>query len=105
MTAAWPFDDPPNTASLTSADILDRHLPILWVSRDEDDWGFQFHSANGAPDDLAEGRVVGLGTMLRLDPSLAAVADLPPGWRAHRVAPDAPWQRAGPDKRPPVVAP
>jgi predicted adenylyl cyclase CyaB len=32
--------------------------------------------------------------MIQLDPTLAALADLPAGWYAWRVAPGTPWQRA-----------
>src|SRR5688572_7913504 len=28
----WPFANPPDTVALTSADVLDRRLPVLWVS-------------------------------------------------------------------------
>src|SRR5262245_39477350 len=97
---AWPFKDPPNTAAITTADVLDRHMPILLVFCNLDDGGFQFHSANGAPADLAEARVVGLGTMLALDPTLAAVPDLRPGGRAHRPSEVAPWSKTEPPVAP-----
>lgn len=93
----WPFPSAPNTAALASADILDRGMPILWAFRDLGDGGFQFHSVNGAPGDMAEARVVGLGEMLALDPTLAAIADLRRGWRAYRPSVSDPWGRAGPE--------
>jgi hypothetical protein len=37
--------------------------------------------------------VIGMLTALRLDPTLREIADLPPGWRANRVARGAPWRR------------
>jgi hypothetical protein len=91
----WPFEDPPNTSAVTSRDVLDG-AAIAWVFHDDDDGSFQFLSERGAPDDWREGRVIGLGTALRMDPSLREVADLPLGWRAHRTGPGASWVRTGP---------
>jgi hypothetical protein len=41
----------------------------------------------------ANAAVVALRTMLGLDATIAAVADLPPGWIAHRETAAAPWRR------------
>lgn len=89
----WPFVDPPNMAVCTTADVLERGLPIVRVTHDEDDGCWQFHSANGAPEDLQEARVVGLKTIVRLDPTITTLADLPLGWCALRDAPGTPWRR------------
>lgn len=89
----WPFVDPPNLAVFTTADVLERGLPIVRVTHDEDDGCWQFHSENGAPDDLQEARLVALRTIVRLDPTIPALADLPLGWCALRAAPGAPWRR------------
>jgi hypothetical protein len=93
----WPFEDPPNAAAITSREVLDA-APIAWVFHDYDDGSFSFLPERGAPDDWREGRVIGLGAALRMDPSLRDVADLPPGWRAHRAGPGQPWVRGGPRK-------
>jgi hypothetical protein len=37
--------------------------------------------------------IVGLGSILKRDASVAELADLPLGWRAWREGPQAPWQR------------
>ena len=87
----WPFEDAPNTASLTTVHVLDRRRPILLVTHDADDGGWQFLC--GTTNDSSDARVVGLNTVLELDPSLAELADLPLGWRAWRDAPGRPWRR------------
>ena len=86
----WPFEDPPNTASITTRQVLDG-APILRVAHDADDGAWQFLC--GTTDDPADARVVGLGRMYGRDPSLGTLADLPEGWRAWRTSPTHPWER------------
>ena len=90
-TSDWPFDQPPNAAAITVRSVLDG-APILFVSHDEDDDGWQFLDGNEVNQD--EARIVGMGTAFRLDPTLADIADLPPGWIAWRDGPGMPWRRA-----------
>lgn len=40
-----------------------------------------------------DARIVGLGEILEIDPSLSELADLPYGWQAWRENASAPWQR------------
>jgi hypothetical protein len=87
----WPFEDPPNTAAITTRLVLDDGAPILLVTHDLEDGGWQFLC--GTTDDTAEARVVGLGRICARDPSLRELADLPEGWRAWRADASAPWQR------------
>ena len=88
---AWPFDDPPNTACITTRFVLDREKPILLVTHDEDDGGWQFLC--GSTSDPDDGRVIGLDCALQLDPNVAELADLPLGWKAWRDSPDHEWER------------
>jgi hypothetical protein len=87
----WPFDQPRNCAVLTLRPIVFGGAPILRVSHDADDHGWQFLGSGDA--DVAEAAVVGLAEVVRLDPSVLDVADLPPGWRAWRDSKSSPWQR------------
>jgi hypothetical protein len=88
----WAFTDPKNLAVITLRQILDRERPILYVSHDADDKGWQFLTGDTlTPDDA---RVVGLGTIAKLDPSVFELADLPLGWKAWRLTVNDPWQRA-----------
>jgi hypothetical protein len=88
----WPFDQPRNAASISLRSIVFGGDPILHVTHDEDDHGWQFLSFEEARED--DVCVVGLQTIVRKDPSVLELADLPPGWHAWRATSNAPWQRA-----------
>jgi len=94
----WPFDDPPNVATITTANVLDRNHPILLVTHDEDDGTWQVLC--GETNDPKDGRVVGLGELFDRDPSIGQLADLQLGWRAWRDSARSPWRR-GPKPTPP----
>jgi hypothetical protein len=89
--ADWPFDDPPNVATITTRPVIDGSSWIALVSHDEDDGGWQFIGPEGPLEEQV--MVVGLGSILKRDPSIAELAELPLGWQAWRDGPDAPWQR------------
>lgn len=84
----WPFSDPPNTAAYTTSQVL-QGACILSVWHDNGD--FQFLDRE-LPDE-ADARIVGLGTIMRHDPSVGEVADLPEGWVAWRLSEGDPWTR------------
>jgi hypothetical protein len=86
----WPWDQPPNAAAITVASILDG-APILHVAHDADDDGWQF--LDGQPVDVGQGRLIAMRAVVRLDPSIRDVADLPPGWVASRDRVGGPWTR------------
>jgi len=87
----WPFDQASNVAAITTVGILERGLPILAVQHYDDDRGWAFLC--GTTDDPLDGRVIGMGEALRMDPSLRSVADLSPGWIARRPTVDGAWVR------------
>ena len=86
----WPFEDAPNTAAMTTRQVL-QGAPVLRVTHDADDGTWQFLC--GTTNDSDDARVVGLGRMYARDPTLAEVADLPEGWAAWRLAPGEAWER------------
>ena len=92
MNSDWAFEDSPNTATITTVKVLERTAPILLVTHDEDDGGWQFLCGTTNAD--ADARIVGLGTIVKWDSSVNELADLPLGWRAWRGSPGAPWQRS-----------
>jgi adenylate cyclase len=92
MTTEWPFPDAESTEVITLERILRGVSPVLLVCHDGDDEGWQF--LDGEHVFEADGAAVYLGDMLQLDPSLAALGDLPAGWYAWREAPGSPWRRA-----------
>jgi hypothetical protein len=88
----WPFDQPPSCAVITLRSIVFGGDPILHVTHDEDDHGWQFLGAGDAdPDDAA---VVALTEIVSLDPTVLQVADISPGWHAWRLSRTSSWQRA-----------
>jgi hypothetical protein len=88
---SWPFSDPPNVAVITSKKIIEGTDWIQRVSHDADDGAWQFHPLGGTTEDDA--KVVGLKTILIIDPSIALLADLPLGWCAMRTTANSVWKR------------
>ena len=90
---SWPFEYPPNMAVFTAASILDGTAWIALVMHDDDDGNWQFlpNFEQAPPDDAA--RIVALAEILRRDPSLAELMNLPEGWIAWRESPAAAWTR------------
>jgi len=91
----WPFDDPPNVATITVRQIIDGGAPILLVARDPEDGGWQF--LTGGQFDAADGMIVSLQNIVQRDPTTAELADLLPGWQATRQSVGAPWERSEQD--------
>ena len=87
----WPFDQPRNCATLTVRQVLDGSEPILLVSHDEDDHGWQFIGISDAS--LADAKLVCLEEIVHHDPTVLEVADLPPGWLASRDRVGGAWTR------------
>jgi hypothetical protein len=87
----WPFEDEPNVATITVKQVLREGQPILLVSHDADDGGWQF--LTGGDFEVADGMVVSLRSMLTHDPTLEELADLPLGWQAWRERVGAEWHR------------
>lgn len=87
----WPFDPKEIVAAITTVGVIEKGLPILVVQHYEDDNAWAFLC--GTTDDEQDGRVIGMGEALRLDPSLRTIADLPPGWIARRPAVGGAWTR------------
>ena len=89
----WPFLDPPNTAVVTNVRITDEEDWVQYVTHDEDDGAWQFHPPSGQAS-MKEAAVVSLQRMLKLEPRIEELADLPLGWHAWRDDEHAPWTRA-----------
>jgi len=75
---------------LTTKRVLNG-APILLVSHDADDGGWQFLC--GTTNDPSEGRIVHLSDILALDPTVNEVADLPEGWVSFRSNVGGVWRR------------
>ncbi|HWE95810.1 MAG TPA: hypothetical protein VG269_17730 [Tepidisphaeraceae bacterium] len=88
----WPFDQPRNCAVFTLRPIVFAGAPILHVTHDEEDHGWQFLGLEDA--DVGQAAMVSLGEIVGLDPSVLELSDLPPGWHAWRESKSSPWRRA-----------
>lgn len=88
---AWPFDQPRNCGVITMRQVVEGSEPILLVTHDLDDHGWQFIGTSDAATE--DGRVVCLEDIVGLDPTILEVADLPPGHRAIREYVGGPWTR------------
>ena len=88
----WPFDQAPNVAAISTRQVIELNYPILIVTHYEDDdsWGFLCGTTD---DHINDGRVIGMGKALALDPTLRSIADLPSGWSAWRKDKDSTWVR------------
>lgn len=71
--------------------VLDRSEPILLVSHDAEDHGWQFIGCSDAS--MADAKLVCLEEIVRLDPTVLEVADLEPGWQAIRTTVGSAWMR------------
>ena len=91
----WPWDQAPNVAAVTVRSVLEGG-PVLIVSHDADDDGWQF--LDGRDVDASEARLIAMRKVLVIDPTLRDVADLPPGWMARRDHAEGAWTR-GPNPR------
>jgi hypothetical protein len=87
----WPFGDPPNVATFTTVNVLERGASILLVTHDADDGAWQFMC--GTTNDPEDARIVALHEILALDPTVAGLADLPIGWKAWRDSEEDTWTR------------
>ena len=91
-TPVKPFqaEEEMNLGVITTSAVL-AGAPILLVSHDADDGGWQFLC--GTTSDPADGRIVHVREILATDPTVVDVADLPPGWVAFRGAVGGEWTR------------
>jgi hypothetical protein len=89
---SWPYEDsrfPPDLGVVVMRTILDGKMPVLQVVHAAEDWwGFAdgVNSPNGDASITAH-----VHHVLEIDPSLAQLAALPPGFKADRDDHDSPW--------------
>lgn len=82
MIRRWKFKDKKNTAVFTTVQVMNREMPILYVSHDEDDGAWQFHDGNDV--NINNAKVVTLGEIISIDISINQLSELPLGWIATR---------------------
>jgi hypothetical protein len=84
------FSDDPRLGVITTAPVL-AGAPILMVSHDADDGGWQFLC--GTTTDPTDGRIVHLEDIVAMDATVTQLADLPLGWVAFRKSAGGEWTR------------
>jgi len=70
---------------------LERLEPIVLVSHDADDHGWQFIGTSDVV--MVDARLVCLHEIVQIDPTVLEVADLAPGWQAFRDTVGGSWSR------------
>jgi len=88
MKTKFPFSDSPDTACFTCCHVLDEHKPILYVSHDEDGY-WQFLC--GGIHKEEEAKIVSLAAILKIDSSMAELANLDYGEYAESEDSDSDW--------------
>lgn len=89
---SWIFRDPPNVAVFTSKSIVDGTEWIHYVCHNEEDGAWQFHPPSGfAGEENAS--IVSLQSIVKKDPTVNDLFDLPLGWCAWRETPTSKWKR------------
>jgi hypothetical protein len=94
LSDGWLFPDPPNTISFTQQQIVHHGQPIRLVVRDGETGNWQF--LTGEPIAMKDMLIVALQEIVRRDPSVAELENLPPGGQARREGLDKEWQRESP---------
>ena len=87
------FKESDNTAVFTTKFVITDHKDITTVTHDKEDGAWQFFS-NDHFDHLEDvAKVVALGEIIEMDSTLLDLADLPPGFSAHRKFKGDKWVR------------
>jgi hypothetical protein len=87
----WRFAQPRNCAVISLRDIVFKGKPILYVTHDADDEGWQFLTGDSVSKE--EAVVVCFEEIVERDASILKLADLPPGWIATRKSANSGWER------------
>jgi hypothetical protein len=86
---AWPFDQTPGTATISTVPVFRQGHPILFAQHFEDDhsWVFSCGTTNAGEDSM----LVSMSEAMNRDATIAFISDLPPGRSAERADVDSPW--------------
>lgn len=76
-------------AVFTTVYVIENNSPIVYISHDMDgDWQFFGPEQNVGID---ESRIVLLGEIIEMDPSIQKVLDIPNGTTAYRKSQESEW--------------
>jgi len=85
------WSDPLDPAAITTDVIVSKSKPILLVIHDAGHGGWQF--MDGADVSGRKPRVIPKNELLKIDPTVRELTDLPVDWEARRISPSSPWVR------------
>ncbi len=85
----FPFEDAPNTATITCCHVLNGEKPILYVSHDADDGMWQFLC--GEVHEMEDAKIVSLQYIFDMDNTVGALYQMPCGYCAERASATEGW--------------
>jgi hypothetical protein len=88
---AMTWSDPLDPVAITSDSVVSNTKPVLLVIHAEGHGGWQF--MDGGDVTGMKPHVIPKDDLLRLDPTLKEVTDLPVGWEARRSSASSPWAK------------
>lgn len=86
------FKEPLNTAVFTTKFVVEDKKTITYVTRDAEDGDWQFFSNDEYENFGDVAKLVSLGNILKLDPTLIELCDLPIGYYAERKDASENWR-------------
>jgi hypothetical protein len=86
----WTFDQAPNTAVFTTRQIIEKTKPILYVSHDIDDHGWQFLTSEEIL--IEDTRIISLEEAIEIDPTILEISKIQPGYYAVRKSKEDNWE-------------
>ena len=94
--SAWKFDQTPEVSALTTKQVLEKDLPVLLVIHYGDDcsWAFLCDTT----EEESDSKMTTMEEMVKKDPTLEEIADLPPGWIAYRDFVGDEWDKIQEDE-------
>lgn len=85
------FEDSLSTAVFTTKFVVKENKEITYVSHDEDDGSWQFHSNDKWEDYSKVAMVLSLDEIIEIDPTVLEIADLPYDYIATRRSKQDKW--------------
>ncbi len=89
--SSFKFSDSENTACIVCSHVLEKQMPILYVTHDEDDGVWQFLCGE-ENHELQHAKLLALSEVATIDPSVNDLHDMPLGVGAARKSQDGQWQ-------------
>ena len=86
------FEENLDTPVYTSKYVVEYRKLISYISHDEDDGAWQFHASKELKNEDEELKMVRLGDIISIDPTVQEMSDLPEGFFAVRESKEEGWE-------------